>query len=226
MRNPNIRGLPFGLMLAASLGATEPVPPKWSDDLLPNLADALVPLVPVTYGFNLVWAKPLNDLQAMNPRTGVGFGLFMEENISKATVIQTRLDYRGFQETTNLPLANNFAFVPANVYALAEDSVAVGVDVRHSLPYPWLKACYILGGISAIRYEFRSTSLGTYVDQNGIALPNVVINYKDKTPIRFGLALGVGCNLGSHCALTARYTYVSMNSLTLATIESGLRVSF
>ena len=216
MRNPRVRGVVLALGLASGLGAAEPD------------ANAVVdpPLFPATYGFQVYLARPLLNLRSMTNRTGIGGGLYMEEPLGPNTFLQSRIDYVDYKQVNNLASTNGLDFIPANVTALSANSATIGLDLRQYLPYSGMKRIYIIAGTSATRYEFQTLAPGTAVDQNGIPVPNVILNTKTKTSLKWGVDIGLGYDLSSRWAVIARYTFLPVDGQSLAALEYGLRVRF
>lgn len=198
---------------------------------LAGLACAWVPAFPAEenpvacrYGFTLQAALPRQDLRDINGRTGYGFGVFAE-NAGPGFILQTRLDYLRYAQT-NQPLAKAVAeyTVPA-ARTLSANALSLAVEARHALPVPGLERFHALLGVLAIRYEFDTSGLDPLTDQNGLPVGGIR-RYKDKTPVKLGLALGLGFDLSRGMTLTERYTAVDINGATLAAWETGLGFRF
>ena len=148
-----------------------------------------------------------------------------EAELAPGTLAQTRFDYLRFPQS-NRP---DTRFLPPEVGAggltLASNAVALGVDVRHYLARLGLERVFILAGVMGIRYEFQ-TSDAVVVPGPGGQPVATTVRAKDATPIQLGLAAGLGCDLGRGWAVTLRYTTMSYEGASLATLESGLSWRF
>jgi len=215
---PRSHGVLLFLLLAAGPAALRAEGP----DDLPKAE--LEP--PIAWGLQGYLARPLLDLRAMGPRSGQGGGLFMEQRLTSSSFLQTRFDYSSYRQVDGLPTPNAFNPVPANVTSMAANAASLGADLRLYLPYPGLQSVYILGGMAAVRYEFRALATVTSLDPNGIPLPAAPIEVKAKTSMKWGVDAGLGWELGRGVALTVRYTYVPIDGDALAALESGLRITF
>lgn len=184
-------------------------------------------LSPMTFGAELAGSSPLQDLRAMTPKTGVGLGLFAELPFNETAIIQTRFSVTRFA-TTQPPLASSpvqaSPFHPAGPLSLAANSAAVAVEIRQYLPLTQAKRIFILAGVTAMRYEFRSAYRGTAVDQNGITLPGVH-EAKVKTSTKAALSAGLGYDFQG-AALSLRYITLPMDGHNLATLETGFSFRF
>ena len=181
---------------------------------------------PPTYGLQVYLARPEFDLRPMVPRTGQGVGLFMETSLTPTSVLQSRLDYVNYGQT-DFTTPQTWPLVPPGVTSLTANAASLGADLRQYLPYPGLKRLYILAGMSAIRYEFRTLSTPPpTLDQNGLPLPTGPVATREKTSMKWGLAVGLGWEVLHGYALTTRYTYVPVSSTNLGGLEFGLRASF
>ena len=229
MKNPRGIGRVLVLLLGGSSAALRaggppgPLPiPEADFRATPPEADFPTP----RYGVQLYGARPQIDLRLMTTRTGQGLGLFMEERLTPTAVLQTRIDYVNYAEQDfEAPVMG--PMLPAPVTSLSANAASIGADLRRYLPYPGLRTVYVLAGMSAVRYEFRTLSTpAPTLDENGLPLPSAPVEAKAKTSVKWGLAVGLGWELHPGYALTARYTYAAVSSINLAALELGLRASF
>ena len=190
---------------------------------LPALSAA--PDSPGRCGFTLLAGLPRQDFRDLTGRTGLGVGVFAESELGSGTILQTRVDYLQYPQTNQPQAGAIAAYTVPGPRTLAANSVALGVDLRHPLPLPGLERGFALAGVLAIRYEFDTSGLNTLTDQNGLPIGGIR-RYKDKTPFRLGLAVGLGFELYRGMTLTERYTAVNINGATLATFETGLSFRF
>ena len=218
MQIPRIPGVLLCLLLAAGLGALRAEEP---DAFFKEELER-----PTTWGVQGCLTRPMLDLASMDRHGGQGGGLFVEERLGPATVLQTRADYVNYSQASGIPTPNAFQLTPPNVTALAANAASLGMDLRLYLPYPGLQSAYLLGGMSAIRYEFKTVSTVSALDPNGVPLPAAPFELKSKTSMKWGVDVGLGYELGHGCAVTVRYNYVPINGMALAALEYGLRVSF
>ena len=227
-----VHGLGFASVLlvsasAPALLADPPVPFNGPAEAEPFTRDTILaadPIDAVRYGIQLLAAAPGRDFRGMTGQTGTGLGLFLEKHVSGSVVIQTRLDYLSYPVSQGPGIASGFSFLPANNQSLSANSAALSVDVRQYLPWAPLKSVYGLAGVTAIRYEFRTTYAGG-LDQNGIPLTGLA-TFKGSTAGQLGWALGLGYDFDGSWALAARYSSVNINGSTLATTEAGLSYRF
>ncbi|MDR3670513.1 MAG: outer membrane beta-barrel protein [Holophaga sp.] len=178
---------------------------------------------PYRYGIRITSSSPAQDFRDISSRTGFGGGLFVETPVGSGWVAQTRLDYISYPQTNRPTAAMIARYTSANPITLSIDSAALGVDLRH--PLPGLKGFYGLIGMTAIRYEFQSSSVSNLIDQNGIPIPGV-IRYKDKTSFKLGLAVGVGFEIYRGLALSERFTTANILGTTFGTLETSLSYRF
>ena len=193
--------------LGAALAAQEPAQPS------------------VYYGARVMAAVPNQDFQQITGRTGLGVGLFAETEWSPRTVIQTRADYVRFPQTNAPGDPGITKYILADPLTLSANSLAVGFDVRHYLPQAALERCFLLGGVTAVRYEFQTSATGILMDQNGIGV-NGIVRFKGKTSLKLGLAAGVGYDFDDHWVLGGRFTTIDIDGVTLATLETSLSYRF
>jgi hypothetical protein len=177
------------------------------------------------YGVRLIAATPRQDFRDMTGRTGFGAGLFAETALSPTTALQTRFDFISYPQTNQPGGAQITSLTVPKPITLAVDSTALGVDIRHNLPYPKLERVYLLGGLMGIRYEFNSSAIGTVNGQNGVPVPGI-IRTKQKTSFKLGLAVGLGVELHQGLALSGRFTTIDINGTTFATLETSLSYRF
>jgi hypothetical protein len=189
----------------------------------PLTAAAPDPASPVRYGIRILAASPRQDFRNLGSRSGFGGGLFAETDVGSGWIAQTRFDYLSYPQN-NQPGAGAIAtYTTANPITLSADSASLGVDLRH--PVPGLPRLCGLAGVTAIRYEFQSSSVTTQVNQNGIPIPGI-IRYKDKTPVKLGLAVGISFELWQGLVLAERYTSADINGTTFGTLETSLSYRF
>jgi opacity protein-like surface antigen len=177
------------------------------------------------YGVRLLTASPRQDFRGITGRTGLGVGVFADAELGAGTVLETRVDFLDYPQTNQPKAAPIAAYTVHNPISLVANSVAVGLDLRHALPFDGMRRFYALGGLMAIRYEFGSSGAGNLVDANGIPLPGIT-RRKDRTSVKMGLALGLGVEITGNLALTGRYTTVNIDGTTFATLETGLSYRF
>ena len=176
---------------------------------------------PLHFGIQLLAALPSQDLKAANRNAGIGLGVFAEAEVGPGTIAQTRLDFIRYPQT-NRPGAGVLPdYVPAGALTLSGSSAALGVDFRHALPQPALEGAFLLAGVMGIRYEFQTSDAEVAAGPNGEPVTRIV-RTKQNTSTRLGLALGAGCSFTPHWTLTLRYTYLGVDSTSLATLETGL----
>jgi hypothetical protein len=180
---------------------------------------------PVHYGVRILSALPSQDFKQITGRAGLGAGVFAEADGPPGTVLQTRLDYISYPQTNQPGNPGSSSYIPPNSLTLSANSLACGFDVRYYLPYPALGRVFLLGGVSAIRYEFQTSSAGVLMDQNGIPF-NGIVRSKGKTSLKLGVAVGLGCDFGNHWALAERFTSIDIDGTTLATLETSLSYRF
>jgi hypothetical protein len=183
------------------------------------------PLVTTRYGIQLLASTPRQALQNAGIKPGFGIGLFAESETAPGIVVQTRLDFIRYPQGNHPDPSVLPDYVRADALTLAGNSLALGVDVRLRLPYPRLEKLFVLAGVSAIRYEFQSSSItvvpgpgGRPVDQN--------VRSAETTPIKLGLAVGAGVDLGKDWAFTLRYTHLALEGGNFATLEPSLSYRF
>jgi opacity protein-like surface antigen len=177
------------------------------------------------YGVRLLAASPRQDLRGITGRTGVGAGVFAETELGAGTVLETRVDYLSYPQTNQPKAAPMAAYTVPNPLTLVANATAVGVDLRHVLPFAGAGRFYAIGGVMGIRYEFMTSGAGNRVDANGVTVPGIT-RRKDKTSFKLGLAVGLGFDLTPSLALSGRYTTVNIDGITLATLETGLSYRF
>jgi len=175
------------------------------------------------FGMELLVAAPVGDLRDMALKTGRGGALFAEQEFTETSVIQTRISYITHPDNKDVFIAKSYPFLPVNPLTLTVNATALGVEVRQYLTRS--RGAFVLAGLSASRYEFRSTYRGTAVDQNGITLEGLY-ERKYKTSTKIGLSLGLGYDFGTRAGLTVRYTAMPIDGATLATAMGGLSVRF
>jgi len=175
---------------------------------------------PVRYGFRILGAKPVQDFKLIEPSAGVGLGLFADQELGPSLRLQTRADYLRYPETARASVASIGAYALPNTRTLAADSVAVGADLQRRLSPAGPDGCYVLAGLFAARFEFR-TEVPTSPAANA---PTSL--YKEKTKFKLGGALGVGYDFGEHLGVALRYTAGSYDGVTLATLEGSFSYRF
>ena len=175
------------------------------------------------FGMELLVAAPLGDLRDMSLKTGRGGALFAEQAFTDTSIIQTRISYLTFPDNKDVFIPKSYPFLPINPLSLTADATAIGVEVRQF--FNASRGAFVLAGLSASRYEFRSSYRGTAVDQNGITIEGLY-ERKYKTSTKVGFALGLGYDFGTRASLTVRYTAMPIDGATLATAMGGLSVRF
>lgn len=180
---------------------------------------------PTRYGIQVLVATPRQDFQAAGSRTGFGLGLFAEAELAPGTVAQTRFDFIRYPQS-NRP---DTRFLPPEVgtggLSLASNAVALGVDLRHYLGRLGLQRAFILAGVMGMRYEFQTSDAVVVPGPQGQPVATAV-RAKDATPFQLGLAVGLGCDIDRNWAVTLRYTSMSYEGSSLATLEGGLSYRF
>ena len=175
------------------------------------------------YGIRLSAATPRQDLRDLTARTGFGAGLFAEAEYSPSTTVQTRFDYLSYPQN-NRPNASGIpAWTAPNPITLAASSTALGLEFRHA--FAGFQRFSLTGGLMAIRYEFDTSSASTLIDQNGLPVAGIT-RVKRNTPLKLGLAAGVGFELLRGLALAERFTTASIEGTTFATLETSLSYRF
>lgn len=175
---------------------------------------------PYRYGIRFTAAMPQQDLKSIDNRTGLGLGLFAENDLGSGMVVQARVDYLRYPQA-NQPSAGSIADLTLpNPLTVSTDSVAVGVDVQKHLLLGGQQDLFLLVGIAGYRYEFQTSA----VTQQGSAA--VLTRSKDKSEITAGVDVGIGYSFAPDWALTLRYTTVAISHANLATFETGLSYRF
>ncbi len=177
------------------------------------------------YGIRLLAASPRQDFRNFTSRTGLGGGLFAQATVSAATTLETRFDYISYPQTNQFNGPGFPGYTVSSPITFSADSASLGVDVRHTLPIAGLKRVYLLGGLMGIRYEFETSAVGNQLDQNGIPIPGIQ-RVKQKTPVKLGLAVGLGVELYRGLAIAERYTTVNIQGTAFGTLETSLSYRF
>lgn len=170
---------------------------------------------PFRFGVRLLVSWPRQDFKDIDGRTGLGAGVFAENDLGNGTVLLSRLDYLRYPQAGTPGAAGIADYTVPDPLTLSTDSVSVGVDLRQRLPWPGLEGCFLLAGVTAARFEFE-TSTAEEVDGE-----TVIVRTKDKTPFRVGFAAGLGWSFGRNADVTLRYTAVNTGGATFATLETG-----
>ncbi len=177
------------------------------------------------YGIRLLSTLPRQDFRDISGRSGLGGGVFAETDLGAGNVLETRLDFIRYPQT-NRPNATLIpAYTVPDPLSLQSNSASLGVDLRHTLPFHGMQRFYGSVGAFGIRYEFDSAGASDVVNANGIPLPGIV-DTKQKTSIKLGLAVGLGFRINDHLALSGRYTTVGIDGVTFATLETGISYRF
>ena len=177
---------------------------------------------PTRFGIRVMAASPRQDLRDLDSRTALGAGLFAETAVGLDWVAQTRFDFLDFPQTNRPDGAAIAGYTTPSPLTLEVGSVSLGVDMRHPLARSGpLRNGFGLAGLTAVRYEFESSSASTRIDQNGIPIPGI-IRHKDKTQVRLGLSLGVGFEIRPGLALAERCTFAAIGGLTFATLDKRI----
>jgi hypothetical protein len=180
---------------------------------------------PWRYGVQVLAASPRQDFRSYSGRTGFGVGALAEATPTPGTVVQTRIDYIRYPQTNQPSSAGLPSLFPANPLTFSADSVAVSGDVHYHLPAKYLRSFYLLGGLTAIRYEFETSYATTQVDVNGIPTPGIN-RVKTKTSVKMGVALGFGYDFTSHLSLSERFTTLDIDGNTFGALETALSYRF
>ena len=175
---------------------------------------------PARFGLRLLTAQPVQDFKAIEPSLGVGLGLFADRQVSPSVVLQTRVDYLRYPETERASVASIGAYAPPTTRTLATDSLAVGADLQRQLNPGGPDGIYVLVGLFASRFEFR-TERPAY---QATGAPTLTL--KEKTKFKLGVALGAGYDFGEHLGVALRYTAASYDGVTLATLEGSFSYRF
>jgi hypothetical protein len=183
------------------------------------------PLITTRYGIQVLAATPRQALQTAGLRTGFGLGLFAESETAPGIFVQTRLDFIRYPQANRPDPTVLPDYVRPDALTLAGNSLALGIDVRLRLHHPRLERLFLLAGVSATRFEFQSSSVvvvpgpgGRPVDQN--------VRSAETTPIKLGLAVGAGVDLGKDWVFTLRYTHLALEGGNFATLEPSLSYRF
>lgn len=175
------------------------------------------------YGIRLSAATPRHDFRDLTTRTGFGGGLFAEAEYSPSTVVQTRLDYLSYPQY-NRPNASGIpAWTAPNPITLAANSTALGLEIRHA--FAGFQRFSLSGGLMAIRYELDTSGAGTLIDQNGLPVTGIT-RVQRNTPLKLGLAVGVGFELLRGLTLAERFTTADIEGTSFATLETSLSYRF
>lgn len=209
MISPSSKGLAMRVLLSAAASA-----PFLHADEIPD---------PMRFGAEVLVASPLNDLRNMTGRTGLGGSLFAEQPFTNTSIIQTRASFITYGENKDLQAVRPYPFLPPKPLTLSINTAAISVEIRQYFHHT--QGPFVLGGLSATRYEFRSAYLGTAVDQNGITIPGQYES-KVKTSTKVGLALGLGYDFDDSTALTLRYTTMPIDGASLSALQAGLSFRF
>jgi hypothetical protein len=187
------------------------------------------------YGIFLGAATPLLEFRDASAKTGKAIGFLAERNLGPHAMIQTRLDYVQYPETRDFSVKQQSQLLPRSPLSFSANTFTVSAEIRHHLDKIGLHPVYLSGGISAVRYEFRSSGLDTAVDQNGVPLPGIV-RIKAKTSVKMGLTLGAGYEFSPSFSLYTRYSYTTLDRTalegfaldrtSLASLQTGLSVRF
>jgi opacity protein-like surface antigen len=175
---------------------------------------------PFRYGVQVLAALPRQDLKALDSRTGLGAGLFAENDLGAGLVVQSRIDFFRFPQTSQPNVSSIGSRAADGALTLSANSLAVGVDVHKHLAIAGLESGFVLAGVTCARYEFQ-TSAAVETDSG-----TVIQRFKDKTPFKLGLAVGIGYDFNATWSLALRYTSVSTDNTTFATFETGLSYRF
>jgi hypothetical protein len=77
----------------------------------------------------------------------------------------------------------------------------------------------------AIRYELDTSGAGTLIDQNGLPVTGIT-RVQRNTPLKLGLAVGVGFELLRGLTLAERFTTADIEGTSFATLETSLSYRF
>jgi len=170
-------------------------------------------------GVKLLGASPRQDFKDMDNRFGFGGAVFVENAINDGWQVQSYLSFISF------PQVANTTFRGASVLSLSANSAALGVDVHYHLPVRGLEKFYVLGGLMGTRYEFSAILSSNQLNADLQAVGGTVTT-KYRTPFQLGTAVGMGFDLDRTFSLGVRYTYISIDDITYATLETGLSLKF
>ena len=185
---------------------------------LPTCLGAMQPEPDVHFGVQGSLATPRLDLQEATPRTGLGGGLFFEQDLDNGWSARVRFDYVNFPESTGLTSSRAASLVPPATFRVAANQVFLGAEVRKRPFSGPFKKFFLLGALGGFRTEFETAALGTQ--------PGAILRDKEKSPMKLGFALGAGWQVCQPLSATVRYTSVTLDNLNLATLEFGLGYRF
>lgn len=194
-----------------------PGPTWFALALVPAVLLAEDPEPALHFGLQATLATPRQDLRDVTSRTGMGGGLFFEQDLDGTWSVRSRLDYLSFSQGTARITAGDAGFIPATAVQAAVNQTSLGAEVR--LHPKDLSGIFFLAGACGSRLEFRSVG----PDPSGVLS---VLETKQKTSFKLGWSAGVGCTLFSACTATFRYTNLQIAGANFATAELGLDYRF
>jgi hypothetical protein len=175
---------------------------------------------PYRWGVELLAAMPRQDFKGIDSRTGLGLGVFAENQLGSGVTLQTRFEFIRFPQTNSPQAAGIASWTAPDPLTLSADSAALGVDLRKGLALPGLPGAFVLAGLHIARYEFETSAASDVATGSGL------YRYKDKTPFQLGFELGIGTSFSPDWALALRYTTVTIQSNSFATVETSLSYRF
>ncbi len=171
---------------------------------------------PLRFGLQATAARPLQDLKAINGRTGLGGGLFFEADQGRGWTLRTRLDFLTFREDAARTRSLLNDMVAPRTVRVSANQASVGVEARHGVP--GFGGAFMLGGLTLSRVEFGT--VGPVASGAGIGWD------KQKTSVKAGFAAGAGYRFTDAVAVSVRYAATNLGGVTLATLEGGLEYRF
>jgi hypothetical protein len=181
--------------------------------------------LPLRYGVQLVGALPRQTLKNAGLGTGLGIGLFAENEPYPGTTLRTWVDFIRYPQTNHPPQDLLADYTDPDPLTLSANSFTLGVDARLHLTKPGLQRVFVLAGLLASRYEFQSSSANVVADASGQPATQIV-RRSESTPFKLGLSVGAGIDLRDDWSFTLRYTHVGLPGSNLDTVETGVAYRF
>lgn len=174
---------------------------------------------PTHFGLQATASTPRQDFKGITSRTGLGGGIFFEQDLGDGWSVRARFDYLAFKEQPGRSQDYLQSFAAPDALKIAADQASIGAEVRMHVKS--MNHFFILGALSGTRLEFDTLTANTPAGTQP-----AIIEEKQKTSFKLGLAGGAGWQFTPNFAVTVRYTTTSVNGATLATLEGGLDYRF
>jgi hypothetical protein len=181
--------------------------------------------LPLRFGVQVIGAFPRQTLKSAGLRTGLGIGLFAENEPYPGTNLQTWASFIRYPQANQPPRDLLADYTAPDPLTLSANSFTLGVDAHLHLPRPGLRQVFVLAGVLASRYEFQSSSVTVVADPDGQPTSQPV-RRTESTPFKLGLSVGAGIDLRKDWSFILRYTHVGLPGSNLDTVETCLEYRF